>query len=271
MLFQQKKIQTLLGKINVHMTGSGPAMVCWPSLMMSGLMWEGQAKYFGDSYQMILIDSPGHGESELLDKVFTMEDCAKCLQEILDALNINECVLLGNSWGGMMGGVFAALYPERTRAAVLMNCTASIASEKQKSEYAVSVSLLRDLDEYPDSLVELSVKAFAGETTENTKPVVVEYIKSIVKRVDPKSVSWAIESVVPMREDQHALLQTIQTPVFVVTGKEDRTFSVDETKAMADSIPNAIFKVLPRVGHLAALEAPEIVNKEIDSFLKSIT
>ncbi len=270
MPFEKRKINTLLGDINVHIIGSGPAMVCWPSLMMTGLMWEGQANYFFSSYQMILIDPPGHGESELLSNTFTMEDCAECLRGILDALDIEECVLIGNSWGGMMGGVFAALYPERTKAAVLMNCTASPASAKQKLEYTASVSLLRQLSIYPNSLVAKTVKAFAGKTTENTKPEVVEYIKSVVKDVDPKSVSWAIESVVPCREDQHKLLQTIKKPVLVMTGEEDRTFSIDETKSMADSIPNSIFKVLPKVGHLAALEAPDVINPEIKSFLEAI-
>jgi pimeloyl-ACP methyl ester carboxylesterase len=121
----KQRIATLLGKINVHVVGNGPALVCWPSLLMTGEMWRGQVHHFASSHKMVLIDSPGHGESDPLNPHFTLEECALCLRQIVDQLEIEDCVLVGNSWGGMMGGVFVALYPSRTRAAVLMNCTAS--------------------------------------------------------------------------------------------------------------------------------------------------
>jgi pimeloyl-ACP methyl ester carboxylesterase len=38
---------------------------------------------------------------------------------------VRRAHFVGNSWGGMVGAMFAALYPERIASAVLMNCTAS--------------------------------------------------------------------------------------------------------------------------------------------------
>jgi 3-oxoadipate enol-lactonase len=55
-----------------------------------------------------------------------------------------------------------------------------------------------------------------------------------------------------------------------VAGEEDRTFPVAETRAMAEAIPGSVFSVLPEVGHLAALEAPDTVNAVMDKFLRSI-
>ena len=265
-----ERIETLLGHIKVHISGSGPAMVCWPSLLMTGPMWEAQAEYFGGSHQMILIDSPGHGGSDPLTRHFTLEECAECLSQILDHLGIKDCILLGNSWGGMMGGVFAALYPQRTRAAVLMNCTASAAGWRQKLDFRLMTLILRRLRSIPRLFVDRAVTAFAGETTERTKPEVVAYIRATVSAVDTQSVCWAIDSVVPRRTDHHALMGGITSPVLVMTGEEDRTFPVAETRAMADAIPGSRFKVLPKVGHLAALEAPEAVNAAIAEFLKSL-
>ena len=76
--------------------------------------------------------------------------------------------------------------------------------------------------------------------------------------------------MVPYRRDHRALLSQVQRPVLVVAGDEDRTFPVAETRAMADAIPGSRFVVLPRVGHLAALEAPEAVNAAIDQFLRAL-
>lgn len=242
-------------------------MLCWPSLLMTGSLWSAQAAHFGHNFSMVLIDPPGHGESEALTRGFSMEECALCVTELLDALGHRDCVLLGNSWGGMLGGVFAALYPQRTRAAVLMNCSASAASPSQQAEYKQIVARLHTLDVMPDALLTGSVKAFAGKTSERTKPEVVAAISSSVRRAHARSVAWAIDSVVPERRDQHALLARIDRPVLVVAGEEDRTFRVAETRSMADAIPGSLFRVLPQVGHLAALEAPELVNTLIEEFL----
>lgn len=267
---QTKTVLTNLGKVHLRIVGTGSAMVCWPSLLMTGRMWEGQVEHFSNSYRLILVDPPGHGESDQLSRTFTLEECAECLREILVALNISDCVLLGNSWGGMMGGVFAALYPEKLRAAVLMNCTASEASGSQKLAYADIIKLLRQSDSYPESLLKQSVKAFVGKTTEQNNPGLVAQVRKNIGEVDPKSVSWAIESVVTRRENQLGLMKKITRPILVVAGEDDRTFSVSETEEMAKAIPNAVFKVLPNVAHLAALEAPEIVNREVELFLNNL-
>jgi 3-oxoadipate enol-lactonase len=267
---RKQRIGTLLGEINIHVVGNGPAMVCWPSLLMTGLMWQGQVDHFASSHKMVLIDSPGHGESDPLNRYFTLEECALCLSQILDQLEIEDCVLLGNSWGGMMGGVFVALYPSRTRAAVLMNCTASVAGWRQKMEFLLMTSILRRWRTVPKPVVNRAVKAFAGATTERTKPEVVEYIRSTVAAARADSVCWAIDSVVPRRAEHRALLGAIRKPVLVVAGEEDRTFPVAETRAMAEAIPGGLFRVLPAVGHLAALESPQVVNATIDEFLREV-
>lgn len=234
---------------------------------MTSSLWSAQAAYFERNYSMLLIDPPGHGDSEALTRGFSMEECALCVTELLDALGHEDCVLLGNSWGGMLGGVLAALYPQRTRAAVLMNCTASAASARQKAEYKQIVAHLHNVDVIPEAMVTGSIKAFAGKTSERDKPHVVAAISGTTRRANPRSVAWAIDSVVPERRDQHALLARISRPVLVIAGEEDRTFPVAETRAMADAIPGSVFRVLAQVGHLAALEAPELVNALIEEFL----
>jgi len=112
-----------------------------------------------------------------------------------------------------------------------------------------------------------NIAAKIGKTTENHRPEVVSEIEGGISAVNTKSVRWAIKSVVPLRKDQHALLASIACPSLVVAGEEDRTFPVAETEKMATAIPNSRFVVLPKVGHLAALEHPELTNALIDSFL----
>lgn len=261
-------IETTLGRLRVQVGGTdGPAMLFWPSLLMTGDMWAAQARYFGGRYRVILVDPPGHGGSERLSATFTFDECARSIADVLDALGVTRAHIVGNSWGGMIGATFAAAYPDRVGAAVLMNCTASAAGGRQRLEYAALLRIARLLGRIRPPLTRSVLKAFLGPTTFTTRPEVVEFVRAAVHSVDIGSAAWAVRSVVPLRPDQRPALSAVTTPVLVVAGTEDATFPVAETLDMARSIPDASTAVLDGVAHLAALENPALVNSLIDEFL----
>ena len=260
-------VDTVLGRLRVRTHGDGEAMTFWPSLLMTGDMWSAQARHFGVTRRVVLIDPPGHGGSEKLTATFTFDQCAQCIVEVLDALGIDRTHFVGNSWGGMIGGTFAARHPDRIGHAVLMNCTASPAGGRQKLEYGFLLRVAGVIGGIRPPLTRSVLRAFLGPTTFRTRPDVVAFVRDTVQAVDVTSCAWAVKSVVPLRPDQRALLADITTPVLVVAGSEDATFPVPETLAMADAIPGAARVVLDGVAHLAGLENPQLVNDLIESFV----
>ncbi|WP_327637575.1 alpha/beta hydrolase [Kribbella sp. NBC_00482] len=264
---QDRYVETVLGRIRLRVDGSGPAMLFWPSLLMDGTLWSAQAAHFADRFQVILVDPPGHGGSDPLTGPFTFEQCAEVILAIIDDLQVEKVHLIGNSWGGMIGGTFAALHPDRIGIAVLMNATASPAGRRQKVEYGVLIRAAQLLGGMRGPLTGPVRDAFLGPTAKREKPEVVATVNELARKVDIKSGRHAVVSVVPRRPDQRALLGKIRTPVLVVAGAEDATFPVAETEEMADSIPGARFVVLEQSAHLAALESPKEVNALIDDFL----
>jgi 3-oxoadipate enol-lactonase len=261
------QLDTALGRVRVRIRGSGEAMIFWPSLLMTGDMWAAQADHFGRDHQVILVDPPGHGGSQKLTAPFSFDDCARCIVDILDGLGVARTHFVGNSWGGMIGGTFAATYPDRIGRAVLMNCTASAAGTRQKIEYGFLLQMAKLLGGIRPPLTRSVLKAFLGPTTFTTRPDVVEFVRNTVEAVDVRSGAWAVRSVLPARPDQRALLSRVTTPVLVVAGVEDATFPLPETIAMAEAIPGAAVAVLEGVAHLAALENPAIVNTLIGEFV----
>ncbi|WP_132212379.1 alpha/beta fold hydrolase [Kribbella steppae] len=264
---EDRYVETVLGRTRLRVGGSGPAMLFWPSLLMDGMLWSGQAPHFIDRFQVILVDPPGHGDSTPLTGPFSFEQCAQVITEILDDLGVDKVHLIGNSWGGMIGGTFAALHPDRIGIAVLMNATASPAGLRQKFEYGVLTRSAQLLGAIRGPLVRPVIDAFLGPTAKHEKPDVVAAVNESVRRVNIASGRHAVTSVVPRRPDQRELFARIRTPVLVVAGAEDATFPVAETEEMADSIPGARFVVLEQSAHLAALESPAEVNALIDDFL----
>jgi 3-oxoadipate enol-lactonase len=215
----------------------------------------------------VLVDPPGQGGSQPLTGMFGFGDCARCVVDILDGLGLDRAHFVGNSWGGMIGGTFAASYPDRIGRAVLMNATAGRAGVRQKVQFAILLRLAQWHGEIGPVLTRSVLKAFLGPTTFRERPDVVAHVRSAMKSVDIPSVSWAVKSVVPARPDQRALFAEIRTPVLVVAGVEDVTFPPREAIAMADAIPNSSIRVLDRVAHLAGLENPRLVSTLVDAFL----
>ena len=260
-------VDTALGRLAVQTRGSGEAMLFWPSLLMTGDMWTAQADHFADRCRVVLVDPPGHGQSQKLTATFDFADCARCIVDILDGLGLARAHFVGNSWGGMIGGTFAATYPDRIGSAVLMNCTASPAGARQKIEYGLLLRMAKLMGGIRPPLTGSVLKAFLGPTTFSTRPDVVAYVRDTVEAVDVGSAAWAVKSVVPARPDQRQLFAKVTTPVLVIAGMEDATFPLPETIAMAEAIPGAAIAVLEGVAHLAGLENPPLVNKLIEEFV----
>jgi 3-oxoadipate enol-lactonase len=266
-VFQERLVDTVLGTVRVRVGGTGVPILFWPSLLMTGDMWNAVAERLVARSMVVLVDPPGHGGSQPLHKMFTFSECARCVVNILDDLGIDQVHFVGNSWGGMIGATFAATYPERVGRAVLMNCTAGPADIRQKIQYAILLRLAQGRREIGPMLTRSVLKAFLGRTTFRVRPRVVAQVRSAVKAVDVASVSWAVRSVVPARPDQRTLLGSIRTPVLVVAGAEDATFPPPQAFAMADAIPNSSVCVLDGVAHLAGLENPALVSTLVDTFL----
>jgi 3-oxoadipate enol-lactonase len=264
---REQTVQTVLGRIRLQVAGSGSPIVFWPSLLMTGDMWHGVAENLVARRQVVLVDPPGQGGSEPLTDFFSFADCARCVADILDGLGLDKAHFVGNSWGGMIGGTFAATYPERIGGAVLMNCTADRASLRQKVEFAMLLGLAKWTGGIGSLLNRPVLKAFLGPTTMRERPDVVAHVSSAVKSVDIASASWAVKSVVTRRPDQRALLGRIRTPVMVVGGAEDATFPPHEAIEMAKAIPDASVRVLEGVAHLAGLENPPLVSALVEQFL----
>ncbi|BBZ27525.1 putative hydrolase, alpha/beta fold protein [Mycolicibacterium madagascariense] len=270
---EDRKIRTRLGVIHVRLGGTpdGPVLLFWPSLMMDGTMWRYQYEHFKTRYRIILLDSPGHGQSDALRKNIDLKDSADVLVEVLDALGVDKIVLIGNSWGGMLAGVFPAYYPGRVHATIGMNATASLPTTYE-SIWATSLATFLSLHErMPKLIVTAATNAFAGPTARATRPEFLQFL-SFPLRDDPKSVAWALRSILIGRRDEHSLLATItDTPVMIVAGEEDSQFPVHVVRRMAEAIPNGRFEIIKYTGHLAARENPDAVNALIDDFLSGLT
>ena len=84
----------------------------------SAHQYETLAPLLAKHFRVISWDMPGHGDSDRIQRHYSMEDHAKAMAELMTALKIKAAHISGASVGGSVTLAFASLFPTRTLSAV---------------------------------------------------------------------------------------------------------------------------------------------------------
>ena len=120
-------------KISYTDQGKGTAVVLLHGFLENQSMWKAFIPELVKKHRIITIDLLGHGETECLGYVHTMEDQADMVHHVLHELKIRKAVLIGHSMGGYVALAFAELYPDNVKGIVLQNSTSRADSEERTS------------------------------------------------------------------------------------------------------------------------------------------
>jgi pimeloyl-ACP methyl ester carboxylesterase len=82
--------------------------------------WRGQAPVY-QKHRALLVDLPGHGQSEKPEVAYTQERFARAIDAVMRDAGVTRAVLVGHSMGGPVALTFLRLFPERTKALVLVD------------------------------------------------------------------------------------------------------------------------------------------------------
>jgi pimeloyl-ACP methyl ester carboxylesterase len=72
------------------------------------------------------------------------------------------------------------------------------------------------------------------------------------------------------REDSSETLRGMRVPALVMVGAEDELSTEADARAMAEALPNAELQIVPRAGHLPAVEQPELFNQAVAEFAAAL-
>ena len=124
----------LYKNLNVHYSdqGTGNCIVLLHGFLEDLSMWDKVVEALKKTHRVICIDLLGHGKTENMGYIHTMEAQSNMIKQLLDSLNLNRCTLIGHSMGGYIALAFADMYPEYTSALCLMNSTALADNEEKK-------------------------------------------------------------------------------------------------------------------------------------------
>ena len=100
--------------------GSRPNLVLLHPSSGYGRMWQQTADALGSRFHVWALDQRGHGDSGRPDGDYSAEEYAEDLRLFFDALGLDRAIVVGQSLGGRVGQVFAAVYPQHTQGVALV-------------------------------------------------------------------------------------------------------------------------------------------------------
>ncbi|MCP4004093.1 MAG: alpha/beta fold hydrolase [bacterium] len=112
----------------------GPVFVCLHGLVDSREIWKPLAAYLSKRGRVLLVDQRAHGTSTAPPGRFTRDDLANDVVAVMDQLEIDRCVLIGHSMGGMVS-LAAALNTPRLVTGLALLGTAPHCSERTAQWY----------------------------------------------------------------------------------------------------------------------------------------
>jgi len=123
-------------KVHYESYGSGKeALVFIHGWTCDLTFWRGQAPVYR-SRRSLLIDLPGHGQSDKPKVSYPMEFFARGIEAVLHDAGVEHAVLVGHSLGGPIAYSFIRLFPEQAKALVLVDATVSTVADKASYQAA---------------------------------------------------------------------------------------------------------------------------------------
>lgn len=249
--------------------GPGPAVVLLHGFPLSRMMWQEQLAGIGSTYRIIAPDLRGHGESPAPEGVYTMDEMADDVIELLGTLHITEPIVLGGlSMGGYVALSLVVRYPRRVRALMLMDTRAGADTPEAAQGREATAQAVLDANKASVVVDAMLPKLFSKRTLDE-RPERVEPLRTVMEQTTPRGIAGALRGMAK-RPDRRPDLAGISVPTLVLVGEEDVITPPAEARALAEAIPNARLEIIPGGGHLAPYENPSVANAVILQFLKGL-
>ncbi|ROQ95817.1 pimeloyl-ACP methyl ester carboxylesterase [Streptomyces sp. 2132.2] len=228
------------------------------ALPLDSSMWEATARELRARGRRVLTpDLCGFGSAPLPPGPPSLDAVADALARELDRQGIGEVALAGCSMGGYVAMAFLRRHPDRVRALALLAARSTADGAEAAARRLRFAEAVLD-DSARPALVAATTPSLLGATTGARRPRLPARVTGLALAAPPGSVAWA-QRAIAARTDSTAALRAADVPAVVVIGAEDALVSLDEACRTAEALGRGRLLVLPGVGHLAPLEAPEAV------------
>ena len=230
-------------------------------------MWDSQIEYFSKRFHCVCYDVRGLGESPAGDGQLTLESFVDDLFDLIDALSLNKPILCGLSMGGYIA--LRAVERDENKFSGLILCDTKAEADTNEGKInrakAIKDINYNGVEKFAEDFV---VKCFAEDFINNHKEK-YEAVLNRAKKLESIGVKGCLLAMAG-RTDTTSYLSQIKIPVLLLCGEFDQLTSPDVMMAVSDKIIHSEFVLIPKAGHVTAVENPKLFNSAVEKYLKNI-
>ena len=222
-----------------------------PIILIHGLggsaeSWTALMPLLSKAYLVYAPDLPGFGQTPMAPEGVSIGTYVRYLERFLDCLGYPRVTLVGNSLGGWIAARFAVEHPERVDRLYLLN----------------SAGLRREFMNPPYSTDRESAKRTMKHLWGYDLPLPGFVLDAMVRNSHSPAYRQFFQSYEPQEELDNVLSQ-VQAPTTIIWGERDGIFPLTCARDLHAGIPGSELILLPRVGHMAQVQAPMTVARII--------
>lgn len=246
--------------------GSGPPLVLLHGGLVDSRAWLREVDAFSDEFQVVAWDAPGCGQSSDPRPDVTIDDYADSVAALIEALGLGPAHILGISFGG---GLTLAVYKRHSRlvrSMILVSAYAGWAGslpteEVEQRRQRAERNARRPIHEWVDEFL-------ATLFDETTPRHLVEETRSIMLDIRPEGMLPMLNAFA--EADLTDVLDKVTVPTLLLYGDKDQRSPRPVAESLSSSIPTSRLVFVDTAGHCVNVEAPEVFDNEVRSFLHQV-
>jgi pimeloyl-ACP methyl ester carboxylesterase len=260
--------------LSVHLRDEGPRDDAVPIVLLHGTSaslhtWEGWAQSLKSKRRVIRFDLPGFaltGPNAQND--YSIARYVQFVDEVLNALNVQRCVIAGNSLGGQIAWAYAVAKPHRVDKLILVD--ASGYTPKAKSLpigfRLAGMPLLRDVARHtlPRFVIEQSVRNVYGDPSKVTPELVDLYRDMTLRAGNREALSRRLQQGYQGKEEN---IKTLKLPTLILWGRRDKLIPPEFADKFQHDIQGAQKVMFDALGHVPQEEDPQATVAALKKFL----
>lgn len=249
--------------LNFEKKGEGKeTLVLLHGFMENISIWKDLEKKLSKDFTLFKVDLPGHGKSETIAEVHTMELMADEVKKVLDREKIKDFHLLGHSMGGYVSLAFAEKFPQDLKTLTLFFSTFLADDEEKKDQRRKSYRIIKD------AFTHYAKAGIPNLFNPNERDILEGKIETALEIALSTNNLGALACVKGMveRPERKDILEKLDSKILVIAGKHDNAV---KTEAMIKNLPDRtnIKSYILDCGHNGHWEKPsicaEIINSEL--------
>ena len=227
-------------------------------------MWNAFISDFLKKNRVITIDLLGHGETDCLGYIHSMEDQADMVHAVLHDLKIRKVVFIGHSMGGYVALAFAELYPEMMKGLVLLNSTSKADSDERKTNRDRAIKAVK---QNYTAFVRMSIANLFSEDNRERLDDAIEKVKLEALKTPLQGIVASLEGM-KIRKDREVILHFAPYPIQLILGKKDGVLIYDDN---LDQIEGTKVQLTTfEDGHMSHIENEKELMAVLLTFLRKI-